>query len=512
MLLFDPDHPLNKIDAPFVFSTEGHPLILPRRGRKRSLHSATPKDKSPDREVENAATCPAPAPSLPFTMSATAARIDIFHAANLARLHLMPQPETIESPLVEYSSDHPSISISDVRSPSNYTYYPWTLPPELVPWDAISTIIASRPAFDITFPSTPNTVLSPGMLQRVVNGILINSMSGIRFGMIQDAPVSSGDGGMFRVQAINNILLGKDEKVFLPREVISDIVSPQDPNFERIRDTSILDLVIDAASPTPNPEPTNDSSTNPRPSSTTSPQMVPATNLPTDAEPSPLLLALSSLVAQLHLLLPTPNSYSSIATASPFPSSSSSLLTRHYIPAILPTGLGAAPLPDIEEALGPDIAGNPQGTLLYSSVYVGDTNCDRPLPASVVKNHQILVLRRGVCSFSQKLQNVPAYPPSRLGLQLVVVVSSGEDDEELLEDSGSGYLKGKVGEQYLIRPLLDATQMTPKGLPRRYPIPMVMIGGGEETMALFRGAVAVGVKRRWRVRARGIEVGNLIIT
>ena len=29
-LLFDIDHPLNKLDAPFVFNTEGHPLILPR--------------------------------------------------------------------------------------------------------------------------------------------------------------------------------------------------------------------------------------------------------------------------------------------------------------------------------------------------------------------------------------------------------------------------------------------------------------------------------------------------
>lgn len=518
MLLFDPDHPLNKIDAPFVFSTEGHPLILPRHGRRRSARRPTSKAKTPYREVENAATCPAPPPSLPFTISAIAARTDIFHAANLARLHLMPQPETIESPLVEYSSDHPSISISDVRSPSNYTYYPWTLPPELVPWDATSSMITSRPAFDITFPSTPNTVLSPGMLQRVLNGILVNSMSGIRFGMIQDAPLSSGEGGTFRVQAINNILLGKDEKVFLPREIISDMVSPQDPNFERIRDTSILDLVIDAKSPTPTLEPINDSSTNPPPSSTTSLQIVPTTDLPTDAEPSPLLLALSSFVAQLHLLLPTPISFSSIATASLSPSSSL-LLARHNIPAILPTGLGAAPLPDVEEALGPDIAGNPQGTLLYSSIYIGGTNCEYPLPGSVVKNHQILVLRRGVCSFSQKLQNVPAYPPSRVGLQLVVVVSSEDDDGESVQDDGDGdgkggkgYLKGKVGEQYLIRPLLDTTQLTPKGLPRRYPIPMVMVGGGEETMELFRGAVGVGIKRRWRVRARGIEVGNLIIT
>ena len=117
-------------------------------------------------------TCSVPPPPLPFSLSATAARPDVFHAANLARLHSMPKPENIESPLVEYSSDHPSISMSDVRSPSNYTYFPWTLPPELVPWNATCSIITPRPTFDITFPSNPNTVLSPGMLQRVLNGIL----------------------------------------------------------------------------------------------------------------------------------------------------------------------------------------------------------------------------------------------------------------------------------------------------------------------------------------------------
>ena len=537
MLLFDPDHPLNKIDAPFVFSTEGHPLILPRHSPVKPLRLRTSKSNALYNEVENMPTCPTPAPLLPFTISATAARTDLFHAANLARLHLMPQPATVESPVVEYSSDHPSISISDIRSPSNYTYYPWTLPPELVPWNATCAMKNSRPTFDITFPSNPSTVLSPGMLQRVLNGILVNSMSGMRLGLIQDAPLSSGAGGndhLFRVQAINNILLGKDEKVFLPRELISETVSPQDPNFERTRDTSILDLVVDAKAPDSS-EPINATSTAPLSPPTTSSLTHEATaDSVTDAIPSPLLLALSSLLAQMHSLLPSP----SLPSASAPPSSGPTLLKRHYIPAILPTGLGAAPLPDTEEALGPDIAGNPQGTLLYNSIYVGDTNCKKPLPASVAKTHQVVVLRRGVCSFSQKMQNIPAYPPSRSGLQLVVVVSSEldddrperswYDDEDEGEDGippdrkrraqsrGQGKKQdgegGRSREEVLIRPLLDMTQMTPKGLPRRNPIPMVMIGGGEETMEMFRGAVGVGIKRRWRVRARGVEVGNLIIT
>lgn len=517
MLLFDFDHPLNKLDAPFVFSTEGHPLIIPRSGRGVSSRPPVRRVKSSYTPGSNMATCSVPPPLLPFTLSATAARTDIFHAANLARLHLMPKRETIESPLIEYSSDHPSISVSDVRSPSNYTYYPWTLPPELVPWDATSSVITSRPSFDITFPSSPNTVLSPGTLHRVLNGILINSMSGIRLGMIQDTPFSTdeGSGDLFRVQAINNILLGKDEKVFLPKEVISDIVSPQDPNFERVRDTSILDLVLDVRSATTNsiPGSINHTST-PSPHSSISTKNILAASAATHStdstpspDPSPLLLALSSLFAQMHSLLPS----------APIPSPSSAHpapITRHYLPAILPTGLGAAPLPDIEEALGPDIAGNPQGPpLVYSTIHVlgnsNNHNCLHPLPPHIIKSNQILVIRRGECSFSRKLQNIPSYAPSRTGLQLVVVVSSAEDDVDVEgEDGGAGTLP----EGHLIRPLLDSTQTTPKGLPRRHPIPMVMVGGGEATMEMFRAATGVGVKRRWRVRARGVEVGNLIIT
>ncbi|KAG7006841.1 ER degradation-enhancing alpha-mannosidase-like protein 1 [Physcia stellaris] len=507
MLLFDPDHPLNNMDSSFVFSTEGHPLILPRPSASISPRTKVSRLRAPYTEAKDMGTCSVPPSPLPFTLSATAARRDVFHAANLARLHLMPKPENIESPLVEYSSDHPSISMSDVRSPSNYTYFPWTLPPELVPWNATCSVITPRPTFDITFPSNPSTVLSPGTLQRVLNGILINSMSGIRFGMIQDSSLSTedGSGDLFRVQAINNILLGKDEKVFLPREVISDSVSPQDPNFERVRDTSILDLVIDIHSPSTGP-PTGSSSntsTAAHPNVPTTEDILAAaavasTDMTPDADPSPILLALSSLFAQMHSLLPS--AYPP-AIPSATPPSSPAPLIRKYIPAILPTGLGAAPLPDVEEALGPDIAGNPQGTLIYSTVHVTDINCDTPLSASIVKTHQVLVLRRGVCSFSRKLQNIPSYAPSRAALQLVIIVSAAEDDD--LPEENPRSKEDGVSEDHLIRPLLDTTQTTPKGLPRRNPIPMVMVGGGETTMEMFRTATGVGVKRRWRVRARG---------
>ena len=249
-LLFDPDHPLNNLDASFVFSTEGHPLIIPRHASKNPRKRPPPTNNHPNPSVEyfEPLVCPTPPARLPFTISATAARDDIFHAANLARLHLMPTPETLESPLIEYSSDHPSISISDVRSPSNYTYFPWTLPLQLVPTNGICSKITVRQTFDITFPATPNIVVGPGFLTRVGNGILINSMGGVKLGMIQDAPSSSEETpniDEYRVHAINNILLGKDERIFLAKDTASQVVNPLDPNFTRIRNTVMLDLVVD---------------------------------------------------------------------------------------------------------------------------------------------------------------------------------------------------------------------------------------------------------------------------
>lgn len=500
LLIFDPDHSLNKLDAPFVFTTEGHPLILPERNRgssqKQRQDLTGAQNKVSSSEILQDATCPLAPPSLPFSLSATAARGDIFHAANLARLHLMPKHDTIDSALVEYSRDHPSVSISDVRSPSNYTYFPWTLPPELIPYDAICTKITSRPTFDITFPTDPSVVLNPSVLQRVLNGILVNSMSGIRFNMIQDVPTNPGENELFRVQAVNNILLGKDEKIFLPRDVVSAVVSPQDPNFSRVRDTSMLDLVVDVKPAIPGAQERNDSSGDGRAATVAAGMPHLAFEDGGDNKcdlSSPMRLAFNSLMQHVTSLI-----HDAQVQADAHPQEQ--LLHRQYLPAISPTGAGAAPIPDVEEALGPDGTGAPRGSLLWNTIYIGDQNCESPLPPSVPRDHQILVLRRGGCSFSQKLQNIPTSAPSKTSLQIVIVVSYEQDDE-------SGLPAG-----WLIRPLLDESQMTPKGLPRRNPIVMVLIGGGEETMGIFRRAVGMGIKRRYMVHAQGVLVSNLIIT
>lgn len=491
-LLFDPDHPLNKLDAPFVFTTEGHPLVIPRSARKSEGRTTPTALPDPDLSPVELGSCPVPLQPIPFSVSRVTSRSDLFHAASLARLHLMPTMENLDSPIIEFSQDHPSITLSDVRSPSNYTYYPWTLPLELMPYNGTSSLMTSRPTYDITFPAFPNMVLTPGMLQRVANGILINAVGGLRLGMIQDVPVSyggSGDGDLYRIQAINNVPLGKDEKIFMARDIVSSVVSPQDPNFTRVRDTTMLDIVVDVVGPAPTPK-VKASNTNDTTQAVPSiaPEVMLAGALQGNSE------AASQVKMALNFLANHVASIMAEQPAKPDPK-----YLREYISAITPTGVGAAPIPDVQEALGPNTAGAPQGSLLWTSIYVTDQNCHGRLPANIARENQIIVMKRGGCSFLQKLENIPSYAPTRFSLKLVIVVSF-EDAE------GEG-----ESESALIRPLLDMVQVTSSGLPRHNPVPLVMVGGGEKVYDIFRRAVGVGIKRRYSVYAQGVPISNLII-
>lgn len=499
-LLFDEHHPLNKLDAPFVFSTEGHPLILPRRIGGRSLYPRSrqiendSEDDSDD--SQSAPTCPLPPAMLPFSLSATAARADTFHAANLARLHLMPTRDNVESPLAEYSRDHPSISIADVRSPSNYTYFPWTLPLELIPYNATCSKITARHTFDITFPAGPNTLMGPGFLQRVGSGILINSMGGVRLGMIQDVAFETDDGAIgkeYRVQAINNILLGKDERIFIAKDTASNVVNPLDPNFTRVRDASMLDLVVDVQ-PREGEAQTQGSASDPvnknESSSNSGPELVLDASITANPEvASNMKQAFTSLLQHVASFIvdPTP--------APPPPKVEHA--PREYVAAIQPVGVGVAPLPDVDDCLGPDIHGAAQGDVTWHSIYITDENCKTKLPASVPKDHQVIVIKRGDCSFDEKIRNIPTFAPSKNSLQLVIVVSY-EDEPGL--PSG-----------WLIRPLLESMQTTASGLPRHNPIAMVMVGGGDRSYGIFERAVGVGIKRRYSVQAQGVPISNLVI-
>jgi hypothetical protein len=462
-----------------------------------------------------------------------AGRPDVFHAATLARLHLRPKPERTEGAIVEYDADHPSLTLSDLSSPSNYTYFPWTLPLELVPPNATSSPMAVRPTLDLSFPPIPNTVISPGSLERVESGVLVKSISGLRLGMIQDIPlltdtpsaVSEG----YRIQVINNVPLGKDEKVFITRET-TNVLDPEDPNFTRVQDPVMLDVVIDVdlralyqnrSSSAFEPVERDDDSEH---DGTVVPNEPVFDALRPDS--SGVKMALSSLMNHVTSLLRDDSFFSAGRSFSHQP------LARITIPAITPTGRGAVPVLEVEEAaLSSD-------RLLWSTIYLADEACDGRLPISVPRTHQIIVMKRGRCSFSQKLRSIPSFRPSRSSLQLVIVVSypQPESADSASPNSGSaadssstptaGPAKplsfasapftsspgGPFDESWLIRPLLEELQVVGDGIPRPKPISMVMVGGGDETYDYFRHAHGIGIRRRHEIRSQGVPISNLIVT
>lgn len=485
-LLFDEGHPLNNLDDSIVFTTEGHPLKVPKQYWNNGLSNDS-MWKGPilsTRPITRPPVCPLPPPDVPFSISATAARKDIFHAASLARLHLMPNIETLESPLMEFNADHPSISLSDLTSPSNYTYYPWTLPPELIPANAISAPMASKLTFDLSFPNFPEKAPAAGSLQRVLDGILVNSMSGLRLHMVKEAIKSFVSGAQdygdhFRVYAVSNVALGRDEKVFLTRDLVSDF-NPVDPYFTRTRDLNILDVVLDIP---------NDSSdlTNAlvEEANASIPEIV------SEALESHGLAGESSILTSW---------LSKIFTDSKPVSQAPPALIRHYEPASVPTGPGAAPIEDMDNMPLPTDSESP--LLWHDIAFVGQLCGPEVLPAETPKNHQVIVILRGGCNFSEKLRYIPSFAPSAHSLQLVVVIS----DEEHAE-----HPQDEASEIPLIQPYLDQPQLTPAGLPRPHPIPMVMVGGGQGTLARFLNAKGVGVRRRWWFESQGVRIGNLIV-
>jgi len=496
-LLFDPEHPLNKLDAPFVFTTEGHPLIIPKGGGTGARSESTIADI-------NDRTCPAKRQPVPLTVSNVAARGDVYHAASLARLHLMPKRGQVESVLTEYAADHPSITLADLQSPSNWTHYPWTLPLELIPQDVMSSTMPAAPTFELSFPAMQNQAnANSAPLQRVNGGILINFVGGLRFSMVQDVPLLVNDDftNGYRIHAINNVALGKDEKVYLAQSTGAKALNPQDPLFARVRDTSMVDIVVDLGS-------------------LGSHEITGMLNASIGHEieieipdlgsldDSAMKGAWNSILSQISDLVKDAQGLVLAQGHTSNAPSRSAGKSRLFIPAITPTGIGAAPLPDWPEVSAIKAADQSDDTLLWAKIFDAGELCDEKVPTSVLKSYQIILVKRGNCSFSKKLSNIPTVTPGRSAFQLVIVVDYENVEQHATNDV---FRIGSNPGDFLTRPLLDEPQSTSSGLPRQNLVPMAMVAGGEQTYQALRNARGVGIKRRYSVTCQEIPIVNLMI-
>jgi hypothetical protein len=313
---------------------------------------------------------------------------------------------------------------------------------------------------------------------------------------------------LFRIYAISNVALGRDEKVFLTRNIISTF-NPGDPYFSRIKDLQSVDVVIDVVNaPVLTPETTSHTTTHNKTSTAMfTLQAGSLDDLGTDIHTGLLSSLINNIQSMLSEGYETPVSK---------PQSKPQLqpllpaFSRELLPAALPSGPGSAILPELPEPA--DMTNDAtRSTLPWNTIHVINSElCDSIISPSIVKENQVLVIRRGGCSFSQKLRNIPSFAPSRRSLQLVIVVSFPEHDAaDAVVQRQNGGTDENVAE--LMQPYLDVEQMTPGGVTRMHAIPMVKVQGGQVIMDKFTKAAGVGVRRRWWFESQGTRIGNLYV-
>ncbi|KAI3392125.1 hypothetical protein diail_6137 [Diaporthe ilicicola] len=536
-LLYDEGHPLNSLDAAYVFTTEGHPLIIPKRSKyltkTRPVPPATTKDIALvyyDEKFRD--VCPKPPETFSLTGSGITARADLFHAARMLDLHMMPNMHAgIEA------GDQPGT----YRIKNNHTYFPWTLPPTMLSGNGTCAKVSEPAEYHLEFGTFGqngvfDSIIGAQNLDRIdTYHIRVNRLAGLKLTMrLEMGPEGAQE---LRVTKVNGFNLGRDEQVVFDRALLADI---SDTKFKLVRDLTTVKIHqlyhVDVAA---NPNPVDDVSAKEGSTeedvignatavytedhATQEAQCVPpddgmleeydpfnADHQGTDDSPQAPETLATNINSILRNLWHQMRDSSSSSTQDPS-SNAIRVLNTHGHPlniilnatAITPIGVGAAPLPPTDipagahfPAFGPVLP----AVLPWATTYAAGLSCESVLPEEAPRDHQLIVIRRGGCTFSEKLANIPAYKPSAASLQLVVVVS---DDEGQEVGGGGG----------MTRPLLAEEQRTPSGVLRRHPIPMVMISGGDEAYQRLAAGdiVRAGMSRKYFVESDGRRIGNVII-
>ncbi|KAK4251167.1 glycoside hydrolase [Corynascus novoguineensis] len=493
-LLYDDRHPLNALDAAYVFNTEGHPLIIPK---------ATPTDKPrrppPDRKdltiYNNGAftnSCPPRPATTPISGSVIAARDDIYHAARVLDLHMLSaSPRAVDGG--QMSGQH--------MARSNFTLFPWTLPSELLPSNGTCAKVNHPTELVLEFASNAgqtagsnafNFMVGAQNLERLsADRIRVTSLSGLKITMHLEEELEQE----WRISKINGIPLGRDEYIVFDRSILGEV---SDPRFNVVRDPVMVKLQhLHQVEILENDTEIDDNkmpqASDEQPSRETLEDDV---TFDTLADFGSLVKSLFSRITASLDSIQLPTSLPRVGDALPF-----NLVLNTT--AITPVGVGAAPLPpgaspppaqQQQRRTTPTFGPVPEALFPWSTIYAApDDACSAPLPDAAPRDHQVILIRRGGCSFSTKLANIPAFVPSPDALQLVVLVSDEDDDGDL------------------VRPLLDEVQRTPGGIQRRHPIAMVMVGGGEAVFRQLEAASRVGVVRRYFVESQGVRVRNIIV-
>ncbi|KAL9051014.1 MAG: hypothetical protein Q9162_006279 [Coniocarpon cinnabarinum] len=472
-LLFDRDHPLNTLEAPWVMSTEGHPLILPKTSKHAPTMIATSESV-----VASAEQCQVAPTTSALIESLVVSRPNFFHAASLARLHFTPFFGRDINASLESSHLDTKYNTSSRISRNHNAFYPWTLPEANLPHNATSAKMQTKLTFELTFPLLPNTVNGIITAKRIPDGISINSVSGLKFSMIKEPqPVEAPDGriivvDVFRIHSINHLSLGREERVVINTDAIANL-NPIDPYFTRHRDITAVDLVLDVGETLKAPDQQSQELIS----------RIQANNTVVSISNGTLL---NNVLYQLNSAFQSSLTIDDIL-ASAQSMNNQTITERPVLYSNVAVGAGAAPVPDL-----PDASPSSNASLSYTTIYLGDQACEGRLDPSVPKENQVIIFKRGGCSFAEKLRSIPSFAPSEKGLQLVVVFS------DVRENAGG-----------LIRPLLDQVQTTVSGVVRRKAVPLVMVEGDEALWEILRRTRGLGLRRKYYFSCQGVKIGNL---
>lgn len=505
-LLFDPDHPLNKLDAAYVFTTEGHPLILPRSKPSGPLPSSRPNaepvasfDPSPGRD-RHTHTCPSPAPPLSWSGSLTAARPQLFDASRFTDLYNTPN---LRGPVEAFEvEDETRGRVTLYRAASNHSLFPWTLPPTMLPPNGTCLAPPRRLAATIQFPSGDALFPDPGpsLVWRQHAGPTVTKLDGLRLRMEREQQTDGSGQPSWRVTHVGNTNLGRHETVFFFAEKVAHL---RDEAFScRRRDDSVqIELLMERAS---------GYEATPAPASATGapPGRVDMGTILPESLFQQLLRVVSSVFE------PPQVGGASEAEAQPPAETILSLDGRTSV------GRGAFPVPSVPDAPTAETAESTDdhtssGRFPWKTVFLAGQACGAPLPEEAPRHHHLIVMRRGGCSFDEKLRRIPSFGPSQRSLKLVVVV----DEDAVADDADEDDDDGDDGDEdrrnardpILPRPLLEAEQFTPGGLRRLHSVPMVLVRGAAGDYRRFGTALAVGMRRRYQIESQGLAVANAVV-
>lgn len=496
-LLFDPDHALNKLDAAYVFTTEGHPLLIPKQGRYKTGKKPKQTGKAvityPYQDESLTVSCPVPIGPLSLTGSATAARPNLFAVSRFTGLEGSPN---IHGPLEAIEIDDKKRGkITKYRALSNHTYFPWTLPPTMLPLDGICEKPDEKVITTIEFPasdilkSVASQFGTPFTYYEDLGGPLVSSIQGLKMQLELQIPEQTGlTEPVWRITHLGNAQLGADEIVHFHAEDVRDL---KDGAFtcQRRRDVVEIyglfeeDELKDSAHAL-----TADNSS------------VPdfAGRDETEEEEEPQIPSQSLF---RHLYKAVTSVFDPEATTTPDNNSISPPVYRWT--ANTPTGPGAFPLPSVSDVLSPGFPGwsnsaAPVSHFPWRTVFAAGDACSAPLPETAARDHHVILMRRGGCTFSQKLDNIPSFSPrGSTALQMVLIVDEFDEDDPDAEG--------------FTRPLLETEQMTPKGMKRPNGIPMVLMQGYKGDYDMLKSAKGVGMRRKYMVYSQDMRIDNAVV-